>query len=240
MENRGLDKAMDIYTKLITGEEISGSVNADLYEEYAGNAQVYDILHTMLKKSNLKIYEYKQALYVTAGEQNRVFGYTNDELKKTIGLRVNKELFLAYFIIFETLLLFYKSSSDFSSREYVKAEEVIEAVTLGLKRSEKDSLKELMSDTEKDSFKTLAVLWDELPLTAVNEDNASLKAARGSKTGMVKLVFNFLQEQKLFFETGGKYYALDRFRAMAENYYDEAKSRLYEIISQGGEEDAAY
>ena len=34
------------------------------------------------------------------------FGYTNDELKKAIGLRLNRELFLAYLIIYDVMTLF--------------------------------------------------------------------------------------------------------------------------------------
>ena len=84
MENRNLEKAVEIYTKLIMGEAVSSENNTDLYEAYESIAGVYDLVHMLLKKSNLKLYEYKQALYVTAGEHNRVFGYTNDDLKKAI------------------------------------------------------------------------------------------------------------------------------------------------------------
>ena len=92
MEHRNLDKAMDLFSKLIIGEEISKKANADLYEAYSNNAEVYDILDAVLKKSNLHLYEYNDALYVSAGDQNRIFGYTNDELKKAIGLRLNKRI----------------------------------------------------------------------------------------------------------------------------------------------------
>ena len=240
MENRNLEKAVEIYTKLITGEEISAAVNVDLYEAYEGIAGVYDLVHMLLKKSNLQLYEYKQALYVTAGPDNRAFGFSNEDLKKAIGLRVNKELFLAYYIIYTAMLLFYKSSSDISVREYVRADELIAAVTDGMHAVSGEALLEVMSDTENESFKTIAVLWSELPETAGGDDGASLKAARGSKLGMIKLVFNFLQEQQLFFESGGKYYALDRFRALVQNYYDEARGRLYEILNEGGDTHAAY
>lgn len=240
MENRNLEKAVEIYTKLIMGEAVSSENNTDLYEAYESIAGVYDLVHMLLKKSNLKLYEYKQALYVTAGEHNRVFGYTNDDLKKAIGLRVNKELFLAYYIIYTAVTMFYATSADLSSREYIRAEEIIEAVSAGLHKVSGEKLLEVMSDTEKESFQTIAALWSELPLTAANDDSASLKAARGSKLGIVKLVFNFLSEQQLFFGAGGKYYALDRFRAMAQNYYDDERGRLYEILNEGGDVNAAY
>ena len=56
-------------------------------------------------------------LYVTAGDENRVFGYTNDELKKAIGLRLNRELFLAYLIIYDVMTLFYETTSGGGSAD---------------------------------------------------------------------------------------------------------------------------
>ena len=42
MENRNLDKALDIVSKLITGENVSErGENAALYQEYNNNAEVY-------------------------------------------------------------------------------------------------------------------------------------------------------------------------------------------------------
>ena len=106
MENRNLDKALDIVSKLITGENVSErGDNAALYQEYNNNAEVYDIVHMSLKKLNLNIYEYNSGLYVSAGDNNRVFGYSNEELRNVLGLRVNKELYLAYFIIYNIITL---------------------------------------------------------------------------------------------------------------------------------------
>ena len=82
MDNRNLEKAMDIFTILISGEEISkaSGKNVKLYEEYASNSEVNSILDTMFKKLNLKLYEYNSGLYLTSGDHNRVFGFTNEEL----------------------------------------------------------------------------------------------------------------------------------------------------------------
>ena len=108
MEMKNLEKAMDIYARLVTGEDVGRSgANASLYEDYYGNAEVYEILSVMLKKLNLHIYEYKESLFLSPGDGNRVFGYTNEEMKRAMGLRYNRELYLAYFIIYEILLLFY-------------------------------------------------------------------------------------------------------------------------------------
>jgi len=236
MDDQNLDKAMDIYTKLIAGEEIGQSVNASLYEEYRTNAQVYDLLDTLIKKSNLSLYEYSEGLYMTAGDKNRIFGFTNDELKKVIGLRLNKELYLAYFIIYHIIVLFYSDSRDMSRCEYVKVEDVISEVTISLEEVMMGGDALVLSEIEENSFSTVALLWEEMPLMPNNDDLTSLKAARGSKIGIIKLIFNFLISQGLFLESGDKYYAKNRFRALVENYYGEYKGRLYEIVTKREED----
>ena len=91
MDHRNLDKAMEIFACLITGETVGRENHRDLYEAYSSQAEVYDILDAVLKKSNLRLYEYHNTLYVTAGDENRVFGYTNDELKKAIDLALEND-----------------------------------------------------------------------------------------------------------------------------------------------------
>ena len=126
MENRNLDKALDIVSKLITGENVSErGENAALYQEYNNNAEVYDIVHMSLKKLNLNIYEYNNGLYVSAGDNNRVFGYSNEELRNVLGLRVNKELYLAYFIIYNIITEFYSDTMSSTYAEFIRLEDII-------------------------------------------------------------------------------------------------------------------
>ena len=65
---------------------------------------------------------------MTAGTGNKVFGYTNDDLKRSLGLRLNKELYLVFFIVYEMLLQFYKTSDTYQVKDYVRVDEIIEAV----------------------------------------------------------------------------------------------------------------
>ena len=104
MENRNLNKALDIVSKLITGEEVGRKSNTMLYEEYCNNSEVYDIITETCKALNLNLYEYNDTLFISAGMKNRVFGYSNEELKRLMGLRVNKELFIILSLSFTRIL----------------------------------------------------------------------------------------------------------------------------------------
>lgn len=237
MEERSLEKALDIYAALVTGQEISRS-NPDtreLYEEFYSNASVYDITMRMMKKLNLSLYEYNEAIYVSPGDGNRVFGYTNDDMKRILGLRLNKELYMVYFIMYNGLLLFYQDSASYQVKEYVRLEDVLEQVTNYLAAITADLSVYTMDSLTEESFKTLALLWDELPVVT-SEDKEKNRASRASRSGYVKLTFNFLVSQRLFVEVEDRYYPTDRFKAIVENYFEEYKGRIYKIL--GGEADA--
>ena len=237
MEERSLDKALDIYSALITGQEVSRSNQdtRDMYEEYYSNSAVFDITNRLVKKLNLNIYEYNESIYVTAGEGNRVFGYTNEDMKRQLGLRLNKELYMVYFIMYNALLSFYQDSASYQVKEYVKQEEIMEQVSSYLMAITKDLSVYSMEDLEAESFKTIALLWDELP-AVTSDDKDKNRASRASRTGYVKLTFNFLIAQKLFVEVEDRYYPTDRFKALVENYFEEYKGRIYKAL--GGEVDA--
>lgn len=230
MENRNLEKALDIVSKLITGEELTErGDNSSLYQEYNNNAEIYDIVHMSLKKLNLSIYEYNNGLYVSAGENNRVFGYTNEELRKELGIKVNKDLYMAYFVIYNIITEFYTASSNTTYVEFVKVEDIVKNVDYSVSAIIDKKLGMIIDDIEENSFKQIALSWDELPVITV-EDTADVRAARNSKTGFVKMVLNFCVSHGLLMEAQSRYYPTDRFKALIENYFDEYKGRMAEIM----------
>lgn len=235
--NKSLDKALDIYAALITGQDISRSnpETRELYEEFYSNSAVYDITTKLLKKLNLSVYEYEESIYITAGEGNRIFGYTNDDMKRQLGLRLNKELYMVYFIMYNTLLLFYQDSATYQVKEYVKLEDILNQVGDYLSSITQDISVYAMDEISEESFKSLALLWDELP-TVTSDDKDKNRASRASRTGYVKLALNFLISQKLFLEVEGRYYPTNRFKAVVENYFEEYRGKIYKVL--GGEENA--
>jgi len=234
MENRNLDKALDIVSKLIQGENVSEKgANATLYQEYNTNAEVYDIVHMSLKKFNLNIYEYNNALFVGPKENNRVFGYSNEELRAKMGLKLNKELYLAYFVIYNVITLFYTDTVSSTYAEFVRLEDIIANVEKTSLSIIDKSTGLIMDEIEENSFKQIALSWDELPAATI-EDQSGLRAARNSKAGFVKIVVNFLISQELLVESQDRYYPTDRFKSLIENYFDEYRGRFSEIMN--GEE----
>ncbi len=235
MDGRNLEKAMEIFGALITGNEVSleAGKNTALYEAYNQNAEVAEIVDRMVKQLNLKLYEYNYGLYLTAGTGNRVFGYSNDELKRLMGLRLNKELYLAYFVIYNIMLHFYSDSATYTFAEYVRVQEIVTAVDMMLSNMIDRTRLVIKDEQIEESFEMLAITWDELPVTA-NEET-STRAGRGSRTSFIKLVFNFLMTQGLFIESGERYYPTNRFHGLIKCYFEEERGRLYEVLSNSSD-----
>ncbi|MBO4997516.1 MAG: hypothetical protein J6D02_05910 [Lachnospira sp.] len=233
MEQRNLEKAVDIYARLMMGEEIrrDGGANRTLYEDYTSNPEVYEIVNMITGRLNLQLYEYNNSLFLTAGDGNRVFGYSNEELKRLMGLRYNKELYLVYFIMYQVLLCFYTDTGSYQFVECVQLSEVLERVTKHLRKITAELSVLVQDEVEENSFKAIALLWDELPLSNVEETDV-VRAARNSRMGMTKLTLNFMIEQKLLLEAQEHYYPTDRLRALSENYFEEYRGRLYEILKE--------
>jgi len=243
MNDKNLSKALDIVSALVMGDEVSrNGRNATLYNEYSTNGDVYDMVLLVFKKLNINIYEYNYSLYITAGDNNRIFGYTNEELRKELGIKLNRELYMCYFIMYNIISTFYPDSASYTYVEYVKVEDIIASVDSSLSQVI-GSLKVLALDAvEENSFKEIGLVWEDMPVAGSEE--GVLRASRGSKAGMVKLVFNFFVNQGLLLEADGRYYPKEKFKALTENYFDGEKSRLYEIISatkkEGGADDATH
>lgn len=244
MEQKNLEKATELLAALLIGEavESGNGKNSGLYESYHESGEVSDALELMLKKLNLRVYEYNYGLYLCVGEKNRVFGYSNEDLKRMMGLRLNKELYLCYYLIYQAAACFYQDSATYNFTEYIKAEDLLEATDNAL-AGMISKLHRFSNETpEEKSFSALAATWDELPVIA-NEDTQGVRAGRGSKSGFVKLVFNFMVSQGLLTEANERYYPTNRMHAMIRRYFEEEKGRLYELQAEpdkGGEDGAAY
>ena len=177
------------------------------------------------------IYEYNNSLYVSAGDNNKVFGYTNEELRNKLGLRVNRELYLVYFIIYNIITEFYTDSASTTYAEFVRVEDIVKNVDSSVSAIIDKKLGMIIDDVEENSFKQIALSWDALPVITV-ADTADVRAAKNSKTGFVKIALNFCVSQELLMEAQNRFYPTDRFKALIENYFDGYKGRMAELMQE--------
>ena len=226
MESRNIEKALEISAKLAAGETVSEQgTNAALYQEYSTNPEVYDMVLLSLKKMELSVYEYNNSLFAAPKAHGSLFGYSNEALRRELGLRTNGELYLAYFIIYNIIMEFYTDTISATYAEFVRVEDIVRKVddtTAGIVDKKNGFV---LSEIEENSFRSLATV-----------ELSELRAAKNSKSGFVKLVCNFLVSQQLLSDNQERYYPTDRFRAVVENYFDESRGRIMELLDQSGEE----
>ncbi len=232
---KSMEKALDIYSVLATGRNISAKDKdtAELYDTFYSDSEVYDITMGLLKRLNLRLYEYNETIFITAGSGNRVFGYTNDDLKKLLGLRLNKELYLVYIIFYEFLLEFYKTSDTYQVKDYIREDELIEKVSKELGRISGDT-HIITNDEDEGSMMEVALLWDSLP-PMISEDKDRTKASRGSRLGFVKLTSNLLSGEGIVTVVDDRLYPTDRFHAIAEGYFEDNGSMIYAALNKDRE-----
>jgi hypothetical protein len=225
MENRNISLAFDIIGKLLQGEHMGEkSDNTSLYEAYNSNMEVYDLVTSYMKSAGLRIYEYNNSIYVCPLEGNKAFGYTNEELKEKIGLRLNKELYLCFFITYVITVNLLKSTSD--AGDYIRVADIIKAVDAVIPRIIDRSSGVVMDEAK--SVRSLAVMWDDLPVSAQTESMG--KASRGSKSGFVKLLMNFYLTEDLFILNEDRYYPTGRFYAIGRGYFNEYRSEIMDKL----------
>ena len=145
---------------------------------------------------------------------------------------------MAYYIMYRILLCFYQDSASYQYREYIRLEEIVKEVSASLSTITRDLSIYSMEEIEENSFKSIALLWEELPMVT-GEDREQLRASRASRMGFAKLVCNFLLSQNLFVDVNERYYPTDRLKALAEQYFEEYRGRIYELLERG-EEHAEY
>ena len=133
--------------------------------------------------------------------------------------------------MYQALLFFYTDSATYQVRDYVKMEELLEHVSMAAEQIVKESETFNRGSGEQEGFRSVALLWHELPLM-VNEDKDRNKASRGSRFGYVKLTMNFLQGEKLFLAAEDRFYPTDRFRALAEGYFEDDKGRIWQLLKE--------
>ena len=93
-----LNIALEIINTLL--QEIKKSENAELYQQYVGNDEVESLCDMIAEKMGFNIYRLDNTLNLCVMLDNKVFGYSNEDLKKKIKiLNKNEDIYLMYFII---------------------------------------------------------------------------------------------------------------------------------------------
>ena len=240
--DENLDLALEVVNTLIQNKEISKEKNLTLYQNYVNSSEVGNLTDKIAEKMGFEIYQMDNTLNLCVMLDNKIFGYTNEELKRKVKmLNKNEDIYLMYFIILTIITCFYRESGLSSPRSYLSLSELLETIDIKFKSLVKDDIEKTSKENEY-NFVDIKNVWDRLQ--DAREDIVS--GGKNDKISFVKLVLNFLEEEKLiYFDEERQIISITtRFKAIVYFYFEnskENKNRLLEYVyNLGGDEDATY
>ena len=237
-----IDIALEIVNTLVQNKKISKSENEDLYNAYTKMSEVGNLTDKIAEKMGFNIYRFDNTLNLCVMLDNKVFGYTNEELKQRVKLlNKNEDIYLMYFIILTIIVCFYRESGLNSPRSYLNLDELLETINIKIQSLVKEDIDQISK--EKDyNFSDIKKVWERLP--DGREDITSI--GKNDKISFVKLILRFMQdEQLIYFDDERQIISITtRFKAIVYYYFEnskENKNQLLEYVYRlGGEEDATY
>lgn len=189
--------ALQIFLELAKKGELHAEEYPQMVQTYKTDLEVQGLLTNIIEPmADVKILESLYVLYLSPNLDNRFFGYTNEELRQRMGLSVNRELYLAYFIILSLLAMFYgEDSLSEVSRTYVTVGDLEQFVSERLKSiSTAPELPDLEKELEI-NLQSSVELWQDMP-----EYDPDLKALRRSTKNRISFILKvakFLEEDGL-------------------------------------------
>ncbi len=240
--DENLDVALEIINTLIQNKEISKGKNVSLYQKYVNSSDIGNLADKIAEKMGFDIYRMDNTLNLCVMLDNKIFGYTNEELKKKIKMiNKNEDIYLMYFIILTILTCFYRESGLNSPRSYLNLSELLETIEIKFQSLVKEDIEKTSRENEY-NFVDIKNVWERLQ--DAREDIAV--GGKNDKISFVKLVLHFLEEEKLinFNEERQIISITKRFKAIVYFYFEnnkENKNKLLEYVyNLGGDENATH
>lgn len=242
LNDETLDIAIEIINKLLQNQEITKTVNQELYHNYISNTEIENLTNKIAEKMGFEIYRFDNTLNLCVMVNNKTFGYTNEELKNKVKqLNKNEDIYLMYFIIVTLITCFYRESGFNTPRTYLRLDEFIETINLKFENLIKEDMEQVSKEKEY-NFLDIKKVWQRLP----DAREEIVGPGKNDKISFVKVVLNFLQDEKLivYDENGRNIYITTRFKSIIYFYFEyskENKNQLLEYIyNLGGNENATY
>lgn len=218
-----LDEALAIFKALLQGETVSKISNAILYEKYRYRSDVDEMLHYLAEKLELKVYAGNDQLFLCPQVGSRLFGWSNEELRRSINyINNNSDLFTGYFIIMTLITMFYREAYPDTPVAYIKINDLLEEVTRRVDTLlQREDLEQVSQENQFD-FGDVCRVWQRLP-----DAREGVSGGKNDKVAFVETLCKFLQEERLvvFDATQRLIYPTDRFKIIIWNYYEDRDNR---------------
>jgi hypothetical protein len=218
-----LDEALAILKALLQGEVVSKVANVILYEKYRYSTDVGEMLHYLADKLELKVYTGDDQLFLCPQVGSRLFGWSNEELRRGINyINNNSDLFTGYFIIMNLITMFYREAYPDTPVAYLKVNDLIEKVSRRLEALLKLEDLEAVSQENQFDFADVGRVWQRLP-----DAREGISGGKNDKVAFVENICKFLQNERLvvFDQTQRIIYPTARLKTIIWSYYEDRDNR---------------
>ena len=246
-DRENLGTALEMLYHMLAEGSITRKSHPKEFLHYDQEAEVREALEFCAEKHNLLVCRYDDALYLSPGVQNQVFGLSNAEIRSNLGRGFNNpEMYTVFFIIHILITEFYHESAYDAYVEKVSKNNLLLAVEK--KITAMGALEDLegVSEEYQFNFKLIHDLWSSLPAAEFKKDDPDEIKQRGvsSKVTLINETIAFLERNLLVKEHDGAVYLTPRCKAIIREVYSnrEVQDAITLFIdglgSPGDDEDA--
>lgn len=181
--------------------------------------------------------------YLTTGLAGGIFTYSNEEMRRQLGVETNKELYLCSFIVLTMLAAFYESEDSAApSRESIILPDLQSLVSDNLLELASDDYVEVMEDETRVNLKEPAELWLDLPYQ--KSDVEQHRRSRSQLSYLLKTM-DFLQKHGLVrMIRDRQVFPEERLHNLVNHYYHnmDHKNEILELLraNLNGKEEAGH
>lgn len=158
--------------------------------------EVKDIIYnTVMPQAEVRIFEADGVIYMLPELTSDLFSYNNEYIRKSMALKTNTELFLAYFVILCLISSFYNNESGEAARQYIPIHDLERFITVQTEEIlnlEIDALNQLEEQT---GLKLFSVCSHWQNLDPFNPDVKVLRMATKNRVSFILRVCRFFETE---------------------------------------------
>ena len=184
--------SQEIFYYLLEHHELREEDEMLLYKAYAEEEAVRNLVKSQGEIAGSSVERYGNVIYLIPWEENNFLGFSKAQLKNALckSAATDKDYYLSQFVILTLLVEFFDGQGSSSkSREYIRAGELMNCVSLRLKEGAAEE--EEKEDTAGISFQILYETYEALK----SDDRGS--RMKTTKEGFIYNILIFLQKQGL-------------------------------------------
>jgi hypothetical protein len=216
------------------------------FMQYEIETEIREALDFCAEKFGLYVCGRGDAIFLSPGIGNKVFGMTNEEIKNDMfrGGK-NSHMYTAFFIMHVMIGEFYAESKFDTHKRNLPIVYIMEKVDEKIQSLADFEDIDNISKEYKFNFKEVKDLWDSLPSADPNIDTGKEKEGGiGTKIGLIYETIKFMKKHQLIDLHAGAVYPMDRFKAMVSEAYNNAEIQLdilefIESLTDNGEDTSA-